>query len=89
VYLDRYRSEPFVRVVATSSGSYRYPEPKLLCGSNFCDIGFALDERADRVVLIAALDNLVKGAAGGAVQSVNVAVGLAETAGLEFPGLHP
>lgn len=87
LYRDRYDDEPFVRLVAGRTGAYRYPEPKLLSGSNFCDIGFAAD--ADRVVVISALDNLVKGAAGNAVQSVNVAAGFAETAGLAFPGLHP
>ncbi len=89
LYRQRYHGEPFVRLVASRSGDHRYPEPKLLSGSNFCDIGFAVDETGERLVLIAALDNLVKGAAGGAVQSVNVAAGFAETAGLEFPGLHP
>jgi N-acetyl-gamma-glutamyl-phosphate/LysW-gamma-L-alpha-aminoadipyl-6-phosphate reductase len=89
LYRQRYQGEPFVRLVAARSGGHRYPEPKLLSGSNFCDLGFAVDDAGERLVLIAALDNLVKGAAGGAVQSVNVAAGFAETAGLEFPGLHP
>jgi N-acetyl-gamma-glutamyl-phosphate/LysW-gamma-L-alpha-aminoadipyl-6-phosphate reductase len=92
LYRDRYADEPFVRLVAGRTGAYRYPEPKLLSGSNFCDIGFAAStSRADegRIVVIAALDNLVKGAAGNAVQSVNVAAGFPETAGLTFPGLHP
>ena len=89
VYRRRYADEPFVRLVAQRRGIHRWPEPKILSGSNFCDVGFAVDDDGCRVVAISALDNLVKGGAGGAVQSVNVAAGFAETAGLEFAGLHP
>ena len=73
------------------TGFFRDTEPKLLSGSNFCDIGFEVDEgsQSNRVVVIAALDNLMKGAAGSAVQSMNIMLGLDETAGLGFPGLHP
>jgi N-acetyl-gamma-glutamyl-phosphate/LysW-gamma-L-alpha-aminoadipyl-6-phosphate reductase len=81
--------QPFVRVVRERSGIYRYPEPKILAGSNFADIGFALDAHSGRVVSICALDNLMKGAAGSAVQCMNLMCGFEETAGLEFPGLHP
>lgn len=89
LYRGRYGREPFVRLVSQRSGLYRYPEPKLLAGTNLCDIGFAVEEDGCRVVLIAALDNLVKGGAGNAVQSLNVATGWDERAGLQFPGLHP
>ena len=88
-YREAYASEPFVRIVKERTGIFRYPEPKLLTGSNFADVGFAADPRGDRVVALCAIDNLMKGAAGNAVQVMNVACGLAETAGLEFPGLHP
>jgi N-acetyl-gamma-glutamyl-phosphate/LysW-gamma-L-alpha-aminoadipyl-6-phosphate reductase len=88
-YRDRYAAEPFVRVVAQSKGIYRLPEPKILLGSNFCDVGFAVDTASRRVMVIAALDNLVKGGAGNAVQSLNVRFGWPETTGLSFPGLHP
>src|SRR5437667_183495 len=81
--------DPFVRIVKERSGIFRYPEPKLLAGSNFADVGFAVDPRGERVVALCAIDNLVKGAAGNGVQAMNVACGFAETAGLEFPGLHP
>jgi N-acetyl-gamma-glutamyl-phosphate/LysW-gamma-L-alpha-aminoadipyl-6-phosphate reductase len=81
--------QPFVRLVRERSGIYRYPEPKILAGSNFADIGFALDTSSGRVVSICALDNLMKGAAGSAVQCMNLMCGFEETAGLEFPGLHP
>ena len=84
-----YRDEPFVRVVKQNRGVYRYPEPKLLWGSNFADVGFAVDEGRRRLVMIAAIDNLMKGAAGSALQSANLMLGLDETLGLEFPGLHP
>jgi N-acetyl-gamma-glutamyl-phosphate/LysW-gamma-L-alpha-aminoadipyl-6-phosphate reductase len=83
------REQPFVRIVKERTGIYRYPEPKILAGSNFADLGFALDETTGRIVSICAIDNLMKGAAGSAVQCMNVMCGFAETAGLEFPGLHP
>ena len=88
-YRDAYANEPFVRIVKERSGIFRYPEPKLVAGSNFADVGFAVDPRGERVVALCAIDNLVKGAAGNGVQAMNVACGFAETAGLEFPGLHP
>jgi N-acetyl-gamma-glutamyl-phosphate/LysW-gamma-L-alpha-aminoadipyl-6-phosphate reductase len=89
IYRAAYADEPFVRLVKERRGIYRYPEPKILAGSNYCDVGFALDEAAGRVVALAALDNLMKGAAGSAVQAMNLMCGFEETAGLEFPGLHP
>jgi len=89
VYRAEYGEEPFLRVVKDRQGIYRYPEPKILVGSNFCDVGFEKEAGGTRVVVMAALDNLVKGAAGNGVQAMNVACGLPETAGLEFPGLHP
>jgi LysW-gamma-L-alpha-aminoadipyl-6-phosphate/LysW-L-glutamyl-5-phosphate reductase len=88
-YRAEYGDEPFLRIVKERQGIYRYPEPKLLAGSNFCDVGFEKDARGNRVVVMAALDNLVKGAAGNGVQAMNVACGFPETAGLDFPGLHP
>ncbi len=88
-YREAYAAEPFVRIVKERGGIFRYPEPKLLAGSNFADVGFATDPRGDRVVALCAIDNLVKGAAGNGVQAMNVACGFTETAGLEFPGLHP
>lgn len=89
IYREAYAEEPFVRVVKEASGLYRYPEPKILAGTNLCDVGFALDPHADRVVAVAALDNLMKGAAGQAVQCMNLLAGVPETAGLDFLGLHP
>ena len=89
VYRSAYRDEPFVRIVKERQGVYRYPEPKILAGSNYCDVGFALDETSGRVVVVSAIDNLMKGAAGSAIQSMNLMCGFEETAGLGFPGLHP
>lgn len=88
-YRECYADEPFVRIVKDRSGIFRYPEPKLVAGSNFADVGFALDPRGDRVVALCAIDNLMKGAAGNGVQAMNVACGFDEDAGLTFPGLHP
>ncbi|MGH3168238.1 MAG: N-acetyl-gamma-glutamyl-phosphate reductase [Trebonia sp.] len=88
LYRERYSDEPFVRLIRQRRTIYRYPEPKILSGSNFCDISLALDDTG-RLVVIAALDNLGKGAAGNAVQCLNVRAGIPERSGLEFPGLHP
>ena len=80
---------PFVRVVKEQRGIYRVPEPKNLAGSNYADLGFELDESNGHIVSICALDNLMKGASGSAVQSMNLMMGWEETLGLEFMGLHP
>lgn len=88
-YRLEYKAEPFIRIVKESTGIYRYPEPKILQGTNFCDIGFELDTKTNRLVVIGAIDNLVKGTAGQAVQAMNVMCGLEETTALTFPGLHP
>ena len=82
-------SEPFVRVVKDKRGIYRVPEPKILAGTNYADVGFELDPESGRVVCMAAIDNLMKGASGSAVQAMNLMCGFEETAGLEFSGLHP
>lgn len=89
LYRGAYEKEPFVRVVHESSGIHREPEPKILSGTNFCDVGFATDPAHRRVVALGALDNLMKGAAGNAVQCFNVREGFPETTGLDFLGLHP
>ncbi len=89
IYREAYQREPFMRLVKERSGVYRYPEPKILAGSNFCDVGFALDVEQQRVVVMSALDNLMKGAAGNGVQALNCMFGWEETLGLTFPGLHP
>lgn len=89
IYREAYGSEPFIRIVKENDGIYRYPEPKLLSGTNYCDIGFKKDEFSNRLVVISAIDNLMKGAAGQALQAFNIMYGFDEKTGLEFPGLHP
>jgi N-acetyl-gamma-glutamyl-phosphate/LysW-gamma-L-alpha-aminoadipyl-6-phosphate reductase len=80
---------PFLRVVKEQRGIYRVPEPKILAGSNYADLGFELDESTDHIVTMCAIDNLMKGASGSAVQCMNLMMGWEETMGLEFTGLHP
>ncbi len=89
LYRTAYGTEPFLRIIKDNQGNYRYPEPKLLIGTNYCDVGFKKDESSNRLVVISAIDNLMKGAAGQALQAFNIMYGLDETTGLEFPGLHP
>lgn len=82
---DAYRDEPFVRVVPPGA----VPDPKRLVGTNVCEIGVAVDEHAGTAIVMGALDNLGKGAAGQAVQNLNVMFGLPETAGLATMGVYP
>jgi N-acetyl-gamma-glutamyl-phosphate/LysW-gamma-L-alpha-aminoadipyl-6-phosphate reductase len=89
IYREAYGDAPFVRTVAARRGVHRVPDPKILDGSNWCDLGFALDRDSGRLVVMAAIDNLVKGTAGHALQALNVSRGWDETLGLSFPGLHP
>ncbi len=89
IYRQDYGLEPFVRLVRAKRGIHRYPEPKLLSGSNYCDIGFDMDTAGQRVIVISAIDNLMKGAAGSAVQAMNLMCSWPEKTGLGFPGLHP
>ena len=88
-YRSASAGNPFLRVVKESRGLYRVPEPKVLAGSNYADLGFDLDESNGHIVSICAIDNLMKGAAGTAVQCMNLMLGFDETLGLEFSGLHP
>jgi N-acetyl-gamma-glutamyl-phosphate/LysW-gamma-L-alpha-aminoadipyl-6-phosphate reductase len=88
-YRTAANENPFIRVVKEQRGIYRVPEPKILAGSNYADLGFELDESNGHVVSICAIDNLMKGASGSAVQCMNLMMGWDETLGLEFFGLHP
>lgn len=83
------RGEPFLRICRGRGDGPRFPEPGVVAGTNFCDLAWEVEDGGERVVVLSALDNLVKGAAGSAVQATNVARGLDEAAGLGFPGLHP
>jgi N-acetyl-gamma-glutamyl-phosphate reductase len=78
VFVEAYLGEPFVRVLPLGE----LPETKNVTHSNYCDIGIAEDRRMNRVIVLAAIDNLVKGAAGQAVQNMNICFGLPETEGL-------
>ncbi len=84
LYQDFFKGERFVRVCGDSM-----PNPRYVRGSNFCDIGIFIDNRAGWVVTVAALDNLVKGAAGQAIQALNLMMGWPEDLGLTAPGIFP
>ena len=84
-----YEGEPFIRFVKYQKGAYQLPDPKVTLGTNFCDIGFELDPRANRLLLFSALDNMVKGASGQGVQCLNILMGIDETTGLKSTGFHP
>ncbi len=81
----RYRAEPFIRVLPLGES----PHTRHVRGSNFCDLGVVADRRPGRVILFSALDNLVKGASGQAIQNANLMLGLDETAGLTAAPLFP
>lgn len=85
LYSSFYAGEKFVRVYPAGS----YPNISSVCGSNYCDIGLVLDPRTNRIIIIAALDNLIKGAAGQAVQNMNIVCGFEEHAGLQNIPLCP
>jgi N-acetyl-gamma-glutamyl-phosphate/LysW-gamma-L-alpha-aminoadipyl-6-phosphate reductase len=89
LYVDMYSREPFVRIVRGVPPGY--PDPKYVIGSNYADVGFAVERRTspERITAFSAIDNLVKGAAGQAVQDFNIMMGFRETAGLELPPLKP
>jgi N-acetyl-gamma-glutamyl-phosphate/LysW-gamma-L-alpha-aminoadipyl-6-phosphate reductase len=89
VYRQFSDSEPFVRLVKDRRGIFRVPDPKVLAGTNYVDVGFELDAKSGRVISLCAIDNLMKGSAGSAVQAMNLCCGFEETTGLTFSGLHP
>ena len=88
-YRQTIAENPFLRIVKERRGIYRVPEPKILAGSNYADLGFEFNPETNQLVAICAIDNLMKGASGSAVQSMNLMLGYDETTGLEFSGLHP
>lgn len=83
--VDRYEHEPFVVVLPAGEA----PATRHVRGSNFCHVGVVADRRPGRVIVFSALDNLVKGASGQAVQNANIMLGLEETAGLNAAPLFP
>ncbi len=88
-YREFYAGKPFVRLVKQRRGIHRYPDPKVVAGTNFADVGFELEPDTGRLVVISAIDNLVKGTAGHAIQALNLRMGWDERTGLGFAGLHP
>lgn len=85
LYREFYRDCPFVRILPPGM----LPATKQVCGSNHCDIGIVVDDRTGRAVILSAIDNLIKGASGQAVQNMNIMFGLPEDAGLGRPGMYP
>lgn len=84
IYKDFYKDEYFVRIMPYG----KIPESNWSNGSNFVNIGFVIDERLDRIVVCSSLDNLIKGAAGQAVQNMNIVMGYDEKAGLDMPAMY-
>ncbi len=84
LYREFYKGERFIRLYEDI-----VPNPRYIKGSNFCDIGVYADQRAGWVVTVAAVDNLVKGAAGQAIQAMNLMMGIPEETGLTAPGSYP
>lgn len=85
IYRRFYEGERFVRVLPEG----KLPSTKAVAGSNCCDIAVTVDTRTKRVIVLSAIDNLIKGAAGQAVQNLNVMLGLPEDTGLDFAGMYP
>lgn len=85
LYSDFYENDFFVRLNDIGT----YPATQFVRGSNFCDIGIKVDNRTNRIVVLSAIDNIVKGAAGQAVQNMNLMSGLPERQGLETIALFP
>jgi N-acetyl-gamma-glutamyl-phosphate reductase len=84
LYQATYQNEPFIRVLSDT-----LPRTKATLGSNYCDVAVKIDTRTSTAIAIAAIDNLGRGAAGQAVQNMNLMCGFPETAGLHFPGIFP
>ncbi len=85
IYARFYEKEPFIRVLDQGE----YPQTKAVTGSNYCDIGLGVDKRTNRAVVMAAIDNLGKGASSAVVQNLNLMFGLDETDGLKMPARMP
>jgi N-acetyl-gamma-glutamyl-phosphate reductase len=85
LYRDFYQDEAFVRVLPVG----QFPSTAYVRGSNFCDIGLTFDGRTGRIIVVSAIDNLVKGASGQAVQNMNIVCRFPENTGLEGLGIFP
>jgi N-acetyl-gamma-glutamyl-phosphate/LysW-gamma-L-alpha-aminoadipyl-6-phosphate reductase len=89
IFRSSYKDEPFIRFIRDRKGLYKFPDPKFVVGSNFCDIGFDIDDDNKRIVALSASDNLMKGAAGSAIQNMNLMCQYNEKDGLNYTPLTP
>lgn len=85
LYREFYRDEPFVRICRSG----QFPNLSSVVGSNYCDIGVTVDKRTGRIIVVAAIDNLIKGASGQAIQNMNIMSGFREETGLPRVALYP
>lgn len=89
IYSEFYENELFIRLFSPDDADYTMPETRFVKGANFCDIGMTIDQRTNRVIAVGALDNLVKGAAGQAMQNMNLLFGWPESSGLKQTAIFP
>ncbi|MDA0755732.1 MAG: N-acetyl-gamma-glutamyl-phosphate reductase [Crenarchaeota archaeon] len=89
IYRAEYNEERFIRLIRDKDGLHKFPDPKFLVGSNFCDIGFDIDKDNNRLIALSASDNLMKGAAGSAIQNMNIMAGFDEVEGIMYSPLTP
>lgn len=89
IYKSFYGDELFIRLFTPDDAVYKHPETRWVKGSNYCDIGLTVDQRTDRVIAIGAIDNLVKGAAGQAIQNMNLIFAWPENSGLMQTPIFP
>ena len=89
IYRSEYSEERFIRLIRDKEGLHKFPDPKFLVGSNFCDIGFDLDRDNNRLIALSASDILLKGAAGSAIQNMNVMSGFDEFEVIMYSPLTP
>ncbi|MEN2983541.1 MAG: N-acetyl-gamma-glutamyl-phosphate reductase [Dictyoglomaceae bacterium] len=85
IYKSFYKNERFIRILPKEI----LPNTKNVLGTNFCDIGFAIDKRTDRIIIVSVIDNLIKGASGQAVQNMNIIFGFEEDEGLKNISFYP
>ena len=83
-YRKAFEGQPFLSLCPARPAHLRFPDPRLVLGSNRCMVGFALEGDGRRLVLVSAIDNLMKGAAGQAVQNMNLMFGIDEKSGINF-----
>ncbi len=89
IFRSSYKNEPFIRLIRDKKGLYKFPDPKFVVGSNFCDLGFDIDDDNNRIIALSASDNLLKGAAGSAIQNMNLMSQYDEKDGLNYTPLTP